>query len=70
MKRGAYFREANRLSNVFGEKLDELKKFWDADPELKGDGAYEKYWELQNAAQAAAGEWTDFCAKERHLIED
>lgn len=69
MKRSAYFREAGRLSNVFGEKLDAVKEFLAADPDLKADGAYETYWELENQAQTAAGEWSNFCAKERPLIE-
>lgn len=69
MQRSAYFREAGRLSNVFGERLDAVREFLEADPELRQPGAYDKYWDLENAAQTAAGEWTNFCAKERPLID-
>ncbi|MCQ2994050.1 hypothetical protein NLO95_07965 [Pseudomonas syringae] len=70
MKRREYFVEANRLSNAFGVKMDAVKAFWDNDPELKAPGALDKYWELESEAQSAAGEWSNFCAKERPLVQD
>lgn len=69
MKRRDYFIEANRLSNVFGEKMDAARAFRENDPELEATGALDKYWELENAASAAAGEWTNFCAEQRPLIQ-
>lgn len=70
MKRSEYFREASRLSDVFGEKLDAVKAFLQNDPELKGPDAYDRYWELENEAQTAAGEWSNFCSRERPLITE
>ncbi|QVX13227.1 hypothetical protein SAMN05216596_101977 [Pseudomonas congelans] len=68
MKRREYFLEANRLSNIFGEKMDAAKAFLENDPELEAPSALEKYWELESAASAAAGKWTNFCAEQRPLI--
>lgn len=68
MKRREYFVEASRLSNAFGQKMDAVEAFLENDPELKEPGALDRYWELENDAQAAAGKWMNFCAENRPLI--
>ncbi|KFF43698.1 hypothetical protein JH25_07910 [Pseudomonas sp. BRG-100] len=68
MKRHEYFVEASRLSNSFGQKMEAVEAFLEKDPELKEPGALDKYWELENEAQAAAGQWVRFCSENRPLI--
>ena len=68
MNRREYFEECSRLSSVFGEKLDAVDAHLAADPDLQQEGAYEKYWDLQNEAATAAMAWTDYCALHRESI--
>lgn len=69
MKRRDYFIECNRLSNVFSEKHEAVQAHLENDPNLEGEGSYEKYWDLQNEASTAAIAWTNFCAEHRSSLE-
>jgi len=54
--------EIERLSAEFQSKIDAVDKQLKDDPDLGAEGAYEKYWELQNAAASAAVEWQQYCS--------
>lgn len=70
MKRREYFEECSRLSNDFSQKLAAVDEVIAADPNLEEEGAYDKYWKLQNEASSAAIAWTNYCADNRDRIED
>ncbi|TFF38130.1 hypothetical protein [Pseudomonas sp. RIT623] len=60
-----YFDKCREYSDRVAEKSKETRELLDSDPELSGEGAYEKYWDLHNAATTASLEWVNFCTNNK-----
>lgn len=60
-----YFDRCREFSDECSEKFKAVKELLSQDPELTGAGAYEKYWELHNAATTASLQWGNFCTNNK-----
>ena len=60
-----YYDKCRAFSDEVGKNSKAAKELLENDPELAGEGAYEKYWELYNAATTASLAWVDFCTNNK-----
>jgi hypothetical protein len=65
MSNKEYFDRCREYSDDLAEKLEAVRKLLKEDPELEAEGAYDKYWDLHNAATTVSMQWQDFCANNK-----
>lgn len=60
-----YYDRCRAFSDVCASKFKAIRDLLEEDPQLNADGAYEKYWELHNAATTASLQWGEFCTNNK-----
>lgn len=60
-----YFDRCRELSDECAKKFHAVRELLKEDSELSNEGAYDKYWDLQNAATTASLQWSNFCTNNK-----